>query len=56
MTRNAGIGIKFHLDPAMMQQLQNAPGFTPIIINILPLNSLQKFLGISEGQDVAVNS
>jgi hypothetical protein len=44
--RNAGEGIKFRLDPAMLQQLQNAPGFVPVIINIQPLNNLQKFLGI----------
>ena len=38
--------IKFHLDPAMLKQLQNAPGFVPMIINIQPLKSLQIFLGL----------
>jgi hypothetical protein len=44
--QNNGRGIKFHLDPAMLQQLQNAPGFVPVIINIQPLNNLKLFLGI----------
>jgi len=37
-------GIKFHLDPAMLQELQNAPGFVPVIINVQPLGDLRKFL------------
>ena len=37
-------GIKYHLDPAMLQQLQNAPGFVPVIINIQPLKDLRTFL------------
>ena len=41
-------GIKFHIDPAMLQRLQNAPGFVPVIINIQPLKSLPEFLGIRE--------
>jgi hypothetical protein len=44
-TQNSSGEIKFHLDPAMLQQLQNAPGFVPIIINVQPLNNLQQFLG-----------
>ena len=47
LTQNAGTEIKFHLDPAMLQRLQNAPGFTPVIINIQPLISLPQFLGIN---------
>ncbi len=39
--------IKFHIDPAMLEELQNAPGFVPVIINIQPLESLSKFLGIA---------
>jgi len=45
--QNNGQGIKFHIDPAMLQQLQNAPGFVPVIINIQPLKSLSAFLGIN---------
>jgi len=36
--------IKFLLDPAMVQQLQKAPGFEPMIISVEPLKSLQEFL------------
>ena len=32
--KNAGEGIKFHIDPAILQQLQNAPGFVPVIISV----------------------
>jgi len=41
-------GIKFHLDPGMLDQLQNASGFTPVIINIQPLNNIRQFLGLKE--------
>ncbi len=44
--QNAGEGIKFHFDPALLRQLQNDPGFVPVIINISPLNNLRQFLGI----------
>ena len=47
-TKNSGSEIKFHLDPAQLAQLQNAPGFVPVIINIQPLKSLSEFLGIEE--------
>jgi hypothetical protein len=43
--------IKSHLDPAMLKQLQNAPGFVPVIFNIQPMNDLRKFLGISDAQN-----
>ena len=46
--RNNGLSIKFNIDPAMLAQLQNAPGFTPVIINIQPLTSLSEFLGVSQ--------
>ena len=41
-------GIKFHLSPAMLEQLRNAPGFVPVIINIQPLRSLREFLGLNQ--------
>jgi len=46
-TRNSGAEIKFHLDPALLQRLQNAPGFTPVIVNIQPLTDLRGFLGLT---------
>ncbi len=38
--------IKFHIDPAMMEQLRNAPGFVPVIISMKPMKDLKRFLGI----------
>lgn len=37
--------INFHIDPALLRQLQDAPGFVPVIINIKPMNDLKEFLG-----------
>ncbi len=48
--QNAGQEIKFHVDPAMLQQLQNAPGFTIGSIIIQPLKSLPEFLGLNQSQ------
>ena len=45
--QNNGQGIKFHIDHAMLEQLQNAPGFVPLIINIQPMTDLRAYLGIS---------
>jgi len=47
-TQNAGKAIKFHLNPAQLAQLQNAPGFVPVIINIQPMNNLREFLGLND--------
>jgi hypothetical protein len=44
-TQNGDEGIKFHLDPAMLAELQNVPGFIPVIINIQPTD-LRLFLGL----------
>jgi len=48
--QNTGEGIKFHLDPGMLQQLQNAPGFVPVIISVQPLKGIAAFLGLNQGQ------
>ena len=42
----ASKGIQFHIDPAMLKQLQNAGGFTPVIINIQPMTDIKSFLQI----------
>jgi hypothetical protein len=42
--QNAGEGIKFRLDPAMLKQLQNASGFVPVIISIQPIMDFRQFL------------
>jgi hypothetical protein len=44
--QNEGAQIKFNIDPAMLQRLQNAPGFVPVIINIQPMTDLRVFLGL----------
>lgn len=44
--RSEGQGIQFHIDPATLQQLQNAPGFVPVIISVQPLRNLKAFLEI----------
>jgi len=41
---NDNEGIKFHLDPAMLVQLQNASGFVPVNISVEPLKNLRSFL------------
>jgi len=41
------LGIKFHLDPSQLQQLQNASGFVPVIISVRPVVDLRKFLGVT---------
>jgi len=52
-TQNEGEEIKFHLDPAMLARLQNAPGFVPVIINIQPLEDLSLFLGLQKEANTA---
>lgn len=46
--QKGGIEIKFHLNPAQLAQLQNAPGFTIGSITIQPLKNLPKFLGMEQ--------
>ena len=53
---NTGQGIKFHLDPTLLKQLQNAPGFVPVIINIQPMRNLEVFLGLAEEKDISNHS
>jgi len=40
--------IKFHIDPAMLAELQKSPGFEARVISIQPLESLPEFLGIKQ--------
>jgi guanylate kinase len=44
--KNSGESIKLHLDSAMLRELQNTPGFVPVIINIQPMTDLKEFLGL----------
>ena len=43
-TQNIRGEIKFHVDPAMLQEYQNASGFVPVIIKIQPMTNLRRFL------------
>jgi len=52
--KNENGEIKFNLNPAQLEQLRQAPGFKPVILGIEPLESLPRFLGISEaGQAIS---
>ena len=42
-TQNAGGVIHFHLDPAMLAQIQKSPGFVPVIISIQPMADFKWF-------------
>ena len=44
----ANDNIQFHLDPALLKELENAPGFTPVIINIRPMTNLLQFMGLEK--------
>ena len=45
--QNTGASINFHIDPAMLRQLQDATSFVPVIIRIQPITDLALFLGIT---------
>ncbi|MBF0569648.1 MAG: hypothetical protein HQL18_02600, partial [Candidatus Omnitrophica bacterium] len=45
---DGGAGIKFHIDAAQLQKLQNSSGFTPVIMNIEPMADVAQFLGIKK--------
>ncbi len=37
----------FNINPAMLAQLENAPGFEPIIVDIKPLSDVRQYLGVN---------
>ncbi len=41
------------MNPAQLLELQDPPGFTPVIINIQPMINLQIFLGLNK-DDAAI--
>ena len=43
-------GIKFHINPAMLARLRDAPGFMPVIVSVEPLKDLKRFLGVIVNQ------
>ncbi len=51
-TTGSGEGIRFNMDPAQLQEMQNAPGFVPVIFSIQPLEDLPIFLGVKARESV----
>ncbi|MBI4308861.1 MAG: hypothetical protein HY591_00865 [Candidatus Omnitrophica bacterium] len=47
---NNGREIKFNIDRAMLQQLDNAPGFEPVVLGIspMPAQALPGWLGLGQ--------
>jgi len=45
-TTDTGDAVTFAIDPAMLKQIQDAPGMIPVIIGIQPLESLPQFMGV----------
>ena len=43
---NNGKELNFNFDSSMAQQLQNATGFTPVVVNIHPLGNLSQYLEV----------
>jgi len=53
--QNGGNGIKFSIDPAQLEQIRNASGFTPVIINFQPMTDLQMWFGLRKSNSSAVS-
>ncbi len=45
-TQDSGEEPGFKIDPAMLRQIQDAAGVTPVIVGIDPLDSLPRFMGV----------
>jgi len=43
-TQSEGMGIQFHINPAMLAQLKNTIGFVPVITGMQPMTNLREFL------------
>ncbi len=39
--------IEFYIDPAMLREWQDAPGFVPVIVDIQPVPNMYEFFGIN---------
>ncbi len=44
--QESGDSVRFNLDPAQLQRLQDASGFAPVVTDVHPLESLSQFLGM----------
>lgn len=45
ITQNTNGEIEFSIDPVVAEQFKDVPGFTPVILNIQPMQNLPLFLG-----------
>ena len=55
--QNNGQGIKFHINPAQLKELEDAPGFVPVIISIRPMSNIRMFLGLNTaGRDDTIQN
>ncbi len=50
-TKTTGGEINFAVDPQQLLELQNVPGFTPVIIHMQPTINVRIFLGLKEMAD-----
>ncbi|MBF0388170.1 MAG: hypothetical protein HQL20_10025 [Candidatus Omnitrophica bacterium] len=48
LVHNGGDATGSNIDPAMFQQLQNATGFMPVVMDIQPLTSISQFIARSK--------
>jgi hypothetical protein len=55
-TEVSGQGIKFHINPQMLKELQNAPGLIPVRMTIQPMQNIEMFLGLVENKDFSKHS
>ncbi len=51
-TLSEGKEIEFTMNPAILEQLKNAPGFTPVIIDIQPMTDLKIFLELANSPNL----
>jgi hypothetical protein len=49
----AAPAMQFNIDPSMFQQYRAASGFTPVILNVQPMDDLPAFLGVREKKPAA---
>ncbi len=54
-TQSSNGEISFKIDPAMLEQLQNASGFSPVIIQMQPLTDVKGFLGMKDREKETIS-
>ncbi len=51
-----GNSVEFKFTPEMIDRVQSAPGFVPVIINMQPLTNLPLFLGLKENEKLSATT